>query len=70
VAALADGVNRRWVGWGGVGFGVVGLVLTPVAHNVVSMGWVIYWVGLGVLFLRGTGEPRESQVPVPTDTAS
>jgi hypothetical protein len=70
IAALAERVNVRWVGWGGIGFGVVGLIATPFAHNVVSMGWVIWWVGLGVLFLRGSGEPRQSQVQTAADAAS
>jgi hypothetical protein len=70
IAALAERINVRWVGWGGVGFGVAGLIATPFAHNVVSMGWVIWWVGLGVLFLRGNGEPRQSRVQPAPDAAS
>jgi hypothetical protein len=70
VAALAERVHRRWVGWGGVGFGVVGLVLTPFAQNATSMIWLLWWVGLGVLSLRSTGEPRESRVRPGTDAAS
>jgi hypothetical protein len=70
VAALAERVHRRWVGWGGVGFGAVGLVVTPFAQNATSMVWLIWWVGLGVLCLRGSGEPRESRVPQSADAAS
>lgn len=70
IAALAERVNVRWIGWGGVGFGVIGLIATPLAHNVVSMGWIVWWVGLGVLFLRGSGEPRQTRVQTATDAAS
>jgi hypothetical protein len=70
VAALAERTHTRWIGWGGVAFGAVGLVATPFAHNVVSMGWVIWWVGLAVVLLRGNGEPRESRVNATADAAS
>ena len=53
VAALTDRVHTRWIGWGGVAVGAVGLVVTPFAHNAVSMAWMIWWVGLAVLLLRG-----------------
>jgi hypothetical protein len=53
VAALSEGVFTRWIGWGGVAFGAVGLVAIPFAPNAVSMAWVVWWVGLAVLFLRG-----------------
>jgi hypothetical protein len=53
VASLADHVHTRWIGWGGVVVGTVGLVVTPFAHNAVSMAWMIWWVGMAVLLLRG-----------------
>ena len=58
MSALAERVHVRWIGWGGVGVGVCGLVATPFAHNAVSLLWLVWWVGLGVLFLRGT--PRRT----------
>jgi hypothetical protein len=70
IAALAERIHVRWVGWGGVALGITGLVATPFAHNVISMAWVIWWVGLGVLFLRGSGQPRESRAQAPADVAS
>ena len=53
VAALTDRVHTRWIGWGGVAVGAVGLAVTPFAHNAVSMAWMIWWVGMAVLLLRG-----------------
>lgn len=52
VAARAARLNPRWVGWGGIGLGVVGLIATPFAHNAVSMVWLIWWVGVCVCCLR------------------
>jgi len=53
VAALAERIHVRWVGWGGVVIGAAGIVLTPFAHDAVGMVWMIWWAGLGVLLLRG-----------------
>jgi hypothetical protein len=58
IAALQERLHVRWVGWGGVVLGVLGLVLVPVAHNGVSMVWMIWWVGLGLVLLRQTS-PQE-----------
>jgi hypothetical protein len=58
ICALADRVHTRWIGWGGVVVGVVGLVVTPFAHNAVSMAWMIWWVGMAVLLLRGAPVTR------------
>ena len=52
VAALAEGLHTRWIGWGGVAVGVIGLAVTPVAHNVVSAVWMVWWVGMAVVLLR------------------
>jgi hypothetical protein len=53
VAALLERRNTRWIGWGGVVFGAVGLLATPFVHNAMSMGFLIWWVGVGVVLLRG-----------------
>jgi hypothetical protein len=63
VAALAARIHTRWVGWGGVVFGSVGLVVTPFAHNAVSMAWMIWWVGMSVLLLRGAPAVRDVARP-------
>ena len=52
VAALAERHHARWIGWGGLAFGVLGLALTPVGHNVISTVWLVWWIGLGVVLLR------------------
>jgi hypothetical protein len=56
VAALSERVFTRWIGWGGVVVGAAGLVAIPFIHDVVSLAWLVWWVGLGVLFLRGGPE--------------
>jgi hypothetical protein len=53
IAALAERVFVKWVGWCGVVLGAVGVVVTPFAQNAVSMVWLVWFVGLGVLALRG-----------------
>jgi hypothetical protein len=53
VAALVEKVMVRWVGWGGIAVGFVGLVATPFSHNGVNMLWMVWWVGVAVLCLRG-----------------
>jgi hypothetical protein len=55
IAALAEHLHVRWVGWGGVAAGVIGIVITPFAQNAASMLELVWWVGLGVLLLRATG---------------
>ena len=62
IAALTDRVHTRWIGWGGVAVGGIGLVVTPFAHNAVSMAWMIWWVGMAVLLLRGA-PGRDSAFP-------
>lgn len=52
IAALADRVHTRWIGWGGVVVGGLGLVLTPFFHDAVSMAWMIWWVGMAVVMIR------------------
>lgn len=70
IAAVAERVDVRWVGWGGVGVGGLGLVATPFAHILVMMGWTLWWVGLGILLIRGSGEVRRTQIPLTADAAS
>jgi hypothetical protein len=53
VAAIAERSYRVWIGYGGVALGVVGLVLCPFVHNGVSAFWMLWWVGVCVLSLRG-----------------
>jgi hypothetical protein len=60
IAALSDRVHTRWIGWGGVVLGSVGLVVTPFNHNAVSFVWMIWWVGLAVLLLRGAPVDRDA----------
>ncbi len=52
IAALAEQHHTRWIGWGGIAVGVVGLVATPFVDNTVSSLWLIWWVGMGVVLLR------------------
>jgi len=53
VAALTERVLVKWVGWCGVVLGAIGIVVTPFAQNAISMTWIVWFVGLGVLALRG-----------------
>jgi hypothetical protein len=53
IAALAERSLPKWVGWGGVVVGAVGLVATPFAHNATGLVWMVWWVGLCLLCLRG-----------------
>jgi hypothetical protein len=61
IAAIHERLHTRWIGWGGVAVGVLGIVAVPFAHNVISMVWMIWWVGLGVVLLRQTSRtsPQE-----------
>jgi hypothetical protein len=52
VASLVERRHTRWIGWGGIAVGALGLAATPLAHNPVNMVWMIWWVGLGVVLLR------------------
>jgi hypothetical protein len=63
IAALAERVLVRWAGWVGIAVGAAGIVLVPFAHNLVSMVWMIWWLGLAVLLLRArtAGEPASEQ---------
>lgn len=63
VAALTERSLVKWVGWGGVGVGVVGLAMTPFAHNAMSMVQMIWWVGLCVLCLKGGPKAAAADSP-------
>lgn len=52
IAALAARTQTVWTGWGGVLLGAGGLLVTPFAHNPVSLAWLVWWVGVCVLCLR------------------
>jgi hypothetical protein len=53
IAALAERVHVRWVGWLGLVGGAVGIAATPFAQNAVSTLELVWWIGLAVLCLRG-----------------
>ncbi len=57
VAAVADKVLARW-GWLGIAAGALGIVLTPLVPNATGMALIVWWVGLGVLALRGPRPER------------
>jgi hypothetical protein len=52
IAALAEKTLVKWAGWAGLAVGAAGIVLVPFAHNLVSMLWIVWWVGVAVLLLR------------------
>ena len=56
VAALADRIHPRWIGWGGIGTGIALFVSAPLAawnlHDFGTLVWLVWWIGLGVLMLR------------------
>jgi hypothetical protein len=55
VAALADRVLTRWVGWGGVAAGVGFLLAVPAAAVGVQFAmplWLLWWIGVGISLLR------------------
>jgi hypothetical protein len=53
VAALLGRAWNRTVGWGGVVVGAAIVVGTPFAHNGLGLLWLIWWVYLCVLLVRG-----------------
>jgi hypothetical protein len=53
VAAILGRQWNRLVGWGGVAVGTAVLVGTPFAHNALGMLWLLWWVPLMVLLIRG-----------------
>jgi hypothetical protein len=67
IAATAEHQLTRWMGWGGIALGVVGIVVTPFAHNAISMAWMIWWLGACLLCLKGG--PKQAAVPAPAGRA-
>ena len=61
IAATAEHQLTKWVGWGGIAVGVGGLAVSPFAHNAISMAWMIWWLGVCVLCLKGG--PKDSPAP-------
>jgi len=60
-AAISERLFTKWVGWLGISIGALILIITPFAHNAGSLVWMIWWIGLAVLLLRGrsmTGDVR------------
>ena len=53
VAAILGRAWSRSVGWAGVVIGAVIIVATPFAHNGLSMLWLLWWVYLCVLLVKG-----------------
>jgi hypothetical protein len=51
IAALSDKMLTKWVGWAGVAVGIVCIVAAPFAQ--MGLVWLVWWVGLGVLLLKG-----------------
>jgi hypothetical protein len=66
VAARSDRFSPRWVGLGGIVVGVllaVGVAGAGIGlHDLASMLWMIWWVGVGVMMFRtpvgGAGDAR------------
>lgn len=56
IAALTDRRFSRWMGWGGVLTGVALFVSVPLAavdlHDLGTLVWVVWWVGVAVQLLR------------------
>ena len=56
VAALQDGVMRRWLGWGGLVTGAALFAAVPAtgigAQDLGTLVWMVWWVGLAVCLLR------------------
>ena len=56
VAALTDRRFARWIGWGGVLTGAALFVSVPLTaldlHDLGTLVWLVWWVGVAVLLLR------------------
>jgi hypothetical protein len=63
LAARADRLMPRWVGWGGLAVGTVLLLAVPAAAAGMADGasvvWLVWWTGLALLMLR---HPRDLAV--------
>jgi hypothetical protein len=56
IAAILSGLWSRVVGWGGVVIGTAILVGTPFAPNGLGMLWLLWWLALVVLLIKGRPE--------------
>ncbi len=67
VAALAEGVHRRWWGLAGTGTSVALLVSTPLAalnlHDWGVLIWMVWLLGVGVLMVRHVEDSGGADVP-------
>ena len=79
IAALADRVLPRWLGWAGIATGVVLLISVPATsidmlrHDAVNAAvflWLVWFVGLSVVLLRYRPADTEAHRSVPAGTAS
>lgn len=56
IAALQNGVMRRWVGWGGLFTGAVLFLSVPAAaigqQDWGTLVWLVWWIGIAVSLLR------------------
>jgi hypothetical protein len=52
-AAVLGRLWPRVVGWGGVVVGAAMLVATPFAQNALAMLWLLWWIALSVLLIKG-----------------
>jgi hypothetical protein len=53
IAAVLGRAWHRSLGWGGVVIGAAIVVGTPFAHNGLGLLWLIWWVYLCVLLVKG-----------------
>ncbi len=53
IAAIADRTFTKWVGWVGVVVGAGGIIAAPFLNSAAGLVWLVWWVGLAVLFLKG-----------------
>jgi hypothetical protein len=64
IAALTERRFTKWAGWGGLGIGALGIVATPFVHDGANLIWMVWWVGLCVLCLRGGPRERADHTPI------
>jgi hypothetical protein len=73
LAAIADRWSPRWVGWGGIGTGIVLLAAVPGAalglQDYATLVWLVWWIGLAVLMLRPNRRPWKPP-PIPSPCGS
>lgn len=53
IAVVAEKVLAKWVGWVGIVLGAAGIVVVPLVNNGFAIAWLVWWLGMGVLLLRG-----------------